>query len=67
MTKVFIDRLLGFLNNVRHDSTRLPTLDPSTSHYNFRSYLECCNSLNVQPSLTKFVIYNESWQDNFTE
>lgn len=67
MTKVFIDKMLDSLNNIRHDNKKLTILDPFTTHYNFRSYLECCNSLNIQPSLTKFIIYNELWRNNFTE
>lgn len=56
-----------FFNSIRHDLNRLPILDPTNSNYNFLSYLECCQSLNVIPSITKFVKYNEYWKDNFNE
>jgi hypothetical protein len=39
-----------------------PTLDSTTSHYEFLSYLECCNSLSVKPSITRFVRYNRYYR-----
>lgn len=54
-----------YLNSIRHDVELLPILDPSTTHYNFRSYLECCESLGITPSITKFVRYNTLYKNNF--
>lgn len=34
-------------------------LDETTSWYEFLSYLECCYSLGVTPSVNKFVFYNK--------
>lgn len=56
-----------FLESIRHDSTRKVRLDPSTSYFEFHSYLECCQSLNILPSVTRFVIYNELWNKQFKE
>jgi hypothetical protein len=38
---------------------RYPALDPTTAHYEFNSYVECCESLNVpeQPSIGRFMAY----------
>lgn len=33
-------------------------LDRTTPWYEWLSYLECCNSLKVRPSLTGFLRYN---------
>jgi len=33
-------------------------LDVTTPWYEFLSYLECCNSLCIKPSITRFVAYN---------
>ena len=33
-------------------------LDSTTPWYEFLSYLESCQSLNVKPSITRFVKYN---------
>jgi hypothetical protein len=67
MTSLFIDRITNFLNTIRYDPTRLTILDPSTSHYNFRLYLECCESLNITPSITKYVTYNSQWKKYFNK
>jgi len=36
----------------------LPAMDPTTPHYEFNSYLECCNSLQIKPSMNRFLAYN---------
>lgn len=56
-----------FFKSIRQDPTRLPVLDPTNPNYNFRSYLECCESLKVRSSVTGFVKYNKYWQNNFGE
>lgn len=62
-----LERLNQFLDSIRHDSTCLPALDKTMPNYNFRSYLECCESLNRPASITKYVIYNTYWKDKFGE
>ena len=39
-----------------------PALDPSTPWYEWISYLECCNSLGIKPSLGRFIRYNEYYR-----
>ena len=36
-----------------------PALDTTTPHYEFNSYVECCESLGVTPSLQRFLRYNK--------
>ena len=47
--------------------SKLPALDPTTPWYEFLSYLECCNSLNVKPSLQKFLRYNQYYKNYGTK
>jgi hypothetical protein len=35
-----------------------PALDETTPWFEWLSYTECCASLNVRPSLTRFLRYN---------
>ena len=42
-------------------------LDPTTPWYEFMSYLECCHSLNVTPSVNRFIRYNEYYKKLFKE
>lgn len=37
-------------------------LDPTTPWYEWLSYLECCASLGVKPSLSRFLRYNEYYR-----
>jgi len=62
-----MNNLTKFLDSIRQDPKRLPLLDPTSPNYNFRSYLECCESLNVKSSITRFVKYNQYWANNFGE
>jgi hypothetical protein len=39
-------------------SLDFPKMDPTTPHYEFNSYLECCNSLQIKPSMNRFLAYN---------
>lgn len=41
---------------------KLPPLDPTTTFYEFLSYQECCYSLDVTPSITKFIRYNQYYK-----
>ncbi len=38
--------------------TGYPALDKTTPWFEWLSYTECCASLNVEPSLTRFSRYN---------
>jgi hypothetical protein len=51
--------MIDFRKIVGYTDPKFPALDPTTSFYEFNSYLECCRSLGVTPSLTKFIRYNE--------
>lgn len=45
----------------------LPALDPSTPHYEFLSYIECCNSLQIKPSMNRFLAYNRYYNSVIQE
>ena len=45
----------------------LPALDPSTPYYEFLSYLECCNSLQIKPSMNRFLAYNRYYNSILQE
>lgn len=38
-------------------------LDPTTPWYEWNSYLECCSSLGVTPSVSRFIRYNNYYRD----
>lgn len=58
-----INKFTTFIDSIRHDPKRLPILDSTMPNYEFLCYLECCNSLNVKPSITRFVRYNNMWKE----
>lgn len=58
-----IKKVTEFIDSIRQDPTRLPLLDPTMANYEFLCYLECCNSLNIKPSITRFVRYNKMWKE----
>lgn len=39
-----------------------PALDSTTPYYEFLSYLECCESLGVQPKLGRFLSYQKYYK-----
>jgi hypothetical protein len=45
----------------------LPALDPSTPYYEFLSYIECCNSLQIKPSMNRFLAYNRYYNSILQE
>lgn len=53
-------RLPDFFREIRANS-ELCTLDSATPQYEFLSYLECCQSLEVTPSVTRFASYERRW------
>jgi len=44
-----------------------PALDPSTPYYEFLSYIECCNSLQIKPSMNRFLAYNRYYNSIIQE
>jgi len=50
--------MIDFRKIVGTYNPELPALDPSTLYYEFLSYLECCNSLQIKPSMNRFLAYN---------
>ena len=49
--------MINFRKIVGYYDEKYPALDPTTSHYEFNSYVECCESLGVTPSLQRFMRY----------
>jgi hypothetical protein len=49
--------MIDFGKIVGYSDSRYPALDSTTAHYEFLSYLECCESLGVKPSLRRFMAY----------
>jgi hypothetical protein len=49
--------MINFRKIVGYYDEKYPALDPTTSHYEFNSYVECCESLGVTPSLQRFMAY----------
>jgi|GEM_PF-6290414 hypothetical protein len=37
---------------------KYPALDPTTPFFEFLSYCECCRSLDIKPSVQRFMRYN---------
>jgi hypothetical protein len=49
--------MLDFRKIIGYYDVRYPALDPTTPHYEFNSYIECCKSLDVEPSLRRYFGY----------
>lgn len=49
--------MIDFRKNMGYYDPRYPALDSTTSWYEFNSYIECCKSLEVVPSLQRFMRY----------
>jgi len=56
-------KIINLRNIIGNYDPKYPALDESTPWYNFNSYLICCESLNVKPSLTRFIKYNEYYKN----
>ena len=54
--------MIDFRKIVGYYDKRYPALDATTSHYEFNSYMECCESLNVIASISKFIAYNNYYK-----
>lgn len=51
--------MFDFRRIVGRVSLEYPALDSTTPYYEFLSYLECCESLNIKPSVRRFISYNK--------
>lgn len=51
--------MIDFRKIIGYYDPRYPALDPTTSFYEFLSYVECCDSLGVTPSLQRFMAYQK--------
>lgn len=51
--------MIDFRKNMGYYNMDYPALDTTTPHYEFNSYVECCESLGVTPSLQRFMGYNK--------
>ncbi len=51
--------MIDFRKIIGYYDPRYPTLDPTTPYYEFNSYIECCESLGVTPSLQRFMAYQK--------
>ena len=49
--------MLDFRKIIGYYDVRYPALDQTTPHYEFNSYIECCKSLDVEPSLRRYFGY----------
>jgi hypothetical protein len=55
--------LIDFRKNIGYYSMEYPALDPTTPHYEFNCYVECCESLGVSPSLHRFMAYQRYYKN----
>lgn len=51
--------MIDICKNIGYSDPDYPKLDPTTPHYEFNSYMECCRSLEVIPSVQKFMTYQK--------
>ncbi len=49
--------MINFRKIMGYYDSRYPALDPTTPHYEFNSYIECCESLDIAPSLQRYMAY----------
>lgn len=49
--------MIDFRKIIGYYDLRYPALDSTTPYYEFNSYVECCESLGVTPSLQRFMAY----------
>ena len=63
MHPIHISRVMINLRDVigRYDE-RYPALDETTPWYEWNSYLECCYSLQIKPSMNRFLAYNRYYK-----
>ena len=54
--------MIDFRKIIGYYDLRYPALDSTTPYYEFNSYVECCESLGVTPSLQRFMAYQRYFQ-----
>jgi hypothetical protein len=59
--------MIDFRKIVGYYDLKYPALDPTTPYYEFNSYLECCQSLNIKPSMNRFLAYNRYYKSVIEE
>lgn len=61
--RIFLRDTQNFLRNpsVAREMDQFGT-DPTTPWYEFNSYLDCCYSLKVKPSINRFIAYNRYYR-----
>ena len=59
--------MIDFRKIIGSYDPKYPALDPTTPHYEFNSYLECCQSLNIKPSMNRFLAYNRYYKSVIEE
>jgi hypothetical protein len=50
--------MLNFRGIMGYYDLKYPALDPTTPFFEFLSYCECCRSLDIKPSVQRFMRYN---------
>lgn len=50
--------MIDFQKIIGYSDSKYPALDSTTSYFEFNSYMECCKSLEVQPSVQRFLAYH---------
>lgn len=51
--------MLDFQKIIGYTHPNYPALDETTPWFEFNSYLECCESLGIKPSVQRFMFYNQ--------
>jgi hypothetical protein len=59
--------MIDFRKIVGYTDIKYPSLDSTTSYYEFLSYQECGKSLNVPISIQKFMRYNSYYKEIMNE
>lgn len=49
--------MINFRKNMGYYTMEYPALDPTTPHYEFNCYVECCKSLDRPVSIGSFMRY----------
>ena len=55
--------MIDFRKIIGYYDERYPALDPTTPHYEFNSYVRCCESLGVPVRLQSFMRYQQYLRD----
>jgi hypothetical protein len=50
--------MIDFQKVIGYSDPNYPALDKTTPWFEFNLYFECCKSLDVKPSVQRFLAYN---------